>query len=265
MKGRSTAPQKGKGVVEERLDRGPSTGIEEGELQDKTPPRCSHTPSMFEDQRGASILAPAPPVPSPDASVQEMRQAILLLTQLVAAQAQRQDGDHDNRGWRKGVNSSQSDRGFRGVPPQFPRPRFDGPTYSRSPRDLKASSSQMQSGSSQKRSSVPRCTQCRRLHGGPCRRGSDVCYACARPGHVKRNCPSLRGKGKVRVTEVVADSSSPTRPPRPRSQMLVSSARDRRTPSPSGSQHHIHALAERRDFESSPDMAPGILLAPLYD
>ena len=211
-----------------------------------------------------------------------MRQAILLLTQLVAAQAQRQDVGHDNRGWRKEENSSGFDHEFRGAPrqqfsrhsvrstsgapPQFSRPRFDGSTYSRSPQSLRVSSSRIRSGSSQTRSSVPRCTQCRRLHWGPCRRGLDVCYACARPGHLKRNCPSLRGKSEVRTTGMVMDSSSSACPPRPGPQMLVGGDRDQRgTPSPSGSQHHIHALAERQDPESSPDIVPGILLVSSYD
>ena len=79
--------------------------------------------------------------------------------------------------------------------------------------------------------------------------GSDVCYACARPGHVRRDCPSLRDKDKVRSTGVVAGSSSSARPPRPRSQVLEGGGRDQREMSSlRGSQRHTYALAGQRNL-----------------
>ncbi|XP_060200456.1 B3 domain-containing protein At4g01580-like [Lycium barbarum] len=59
---------------------------------------------------------------------------------------------------------------------------------------------------------------------------------------------------------LVASSSSLVHPPRPRPQMLMGGNRNQRgTPSPSESQHHIHAFAERTDPESSPDTTPDVV------
>ena len=118
MDGKATTAQKGKAVIAEGLEQGPPTDVGESEPQNKALPWIPRTMPTSEDQRAAPTLAPAPPVPSPDTSGQEMRQAILLLTQLVAAQAQRQDMDHGNRGRRKRVNSSRFDHEFRGAPRQ---------------------------------------------------------------------------------------------------------------------------------------------------
>ena len=81
---RVTAAEKGKIAAERRRP----VNIEEGESHNEATSRAIRTPPMSEEQEGAPTPAPAPPVPPPEAPIREMRQAILLLTQIVATQAQ---------------------------------------------------------------------------------------------------------------------------------------------------------------------------------
>ncbi|XP_059315576.1 uncharacterized protein LOC132066244 [Lycium ferocissimum] len=149
---------------------------------------------------------------------------------------------------------------------QFPRLRFDRPTYLRSGQGSRVLNSQYRGEFSQMRPPASQCPQCRRLHAGPCRLGSDVCYACAWPGHFMRECPFRYGRGRVQPTGIAVGSSSLVRLPRQRLQISAGCDRDRGgTPSSSGPQHHTYVLARRQDLESSPDIVPGILLAFFYN
>jgi len=83
-----TATQKGKSVAGESTTRAPRVTKARGESHSDIPSNTSHSPSTPEELLGAPTQAPAPirSAPQPDASCQEMRDAIQLLTWLVAAQ-----------------------------------------------------------------------------------------------------------------------------------------------------------------------------------
>ena len=85
-KRKATAAQKGKAVAEKKVER----ELEEGESHNEAPPAPA-------GQERVPAPAPAPPVPPPAAPGQQMAEAIQLLTQLVAAQAQQQDTDPRDR------------------------------------------------------------------------------------------------------------------------------------------------------------------------
>ncbi|XP_059292212.1 serine/threonine-protein kinase STE20-like, partial [Lycium ferocissimum] len=97
VKRKATAAQKGKTVAGKRIEREPPAEVEEGESHNETPPQTFHAPPVSAEQRGVPAPAPAPPVPPPAAPGHQMAEAIQLLTQLVAAQAQRQDVDPGDR------------------------------------------------------------------------------------------------------------------------------------------------------------------------
>ena len=83
--GKATAAQKGKVTTKRQAEREPPTNVEESESQSEAAPNV-------EEQGGASA-----PIPPPGASGQQVSEAIHLLTQLVAAQAQRQDAGPRDR------------------------------------------------------------------------------------------------------------------------------------------------------------------------
>ena len=81
-----------------------------------------------------------------------------------------------------------------------------------------------------------------------------------------RDCPSLRGRDKVRSTGVVVGSSSLVRPPRPRPQVLEGGGGDQRElPGLRESQRHPYASAGRQNPEYPSDINPGIFFVkPLW-
>ena len=92
IKRKATMAQKGKTAAEKRAERAPQTVVEESEPQDAAQSQSSQTVPITEEHERAS--APARP---PDASGQDVKEAINLLTRLVAAQTQRQSSGH--RAW----------------------------------------------------------------------------------------------------------------------------------------------------------------------
>ena len=84
-KGKATATQKGKATTKRRAEREPPATVEASESQNEAAPD-------IEEQGGASA-----PIPPPGASGQQVSEAIHLLTQLVAAQAQRQNAGPSDR------------------------------------------------------------------------------------------------------------------------------------------------------------------------
>ncbi|XP_070017218.1 uncharacterized protein [Nicotiana sylvestris] len=113
---------------------------------------------------------------------------------------------------------------------------------------------------SQMRPQFPRCDRCGQNHFGPCRQGSDACYACGQPCHIMRHCPMTGGGGMAQPTTSTGASYSSVRPPR--QSMHTSAGRGRGRVGTSGSgvqQNRIYALSSRRDLESSPDVVTGIL------
>ena len=43
---------------------------------------------------------------------------------------------------------------------------------------------------------IPKCTTCGKKHSGKCLAGMDGCFGCGNMGHMMRNCPKLKAKGK---------------------------------------------------------------------
>ena len=78
-------------------DGGAPAVVEESESQSAAQSQSSHTVPISEEREGASAPAPAPPAPPADASGQDVKEPINLLTQLVAAQAQRQSSGYGDR------------------------------------------------------------------------------------------------------------------------------------------------------------------------
>ncbi|XP_009773629.1 uncharacterized protein [Nicotiana sylvestris] len=110
------------------------------------------------------------------------------------------------------------------------------------------------------RPQFPRCDRSGRNHFGPCRQGSDACYACGQSGHIMRHCPMTSGGGMAQPTASAWAFSSSVRPLR--QSMQTSAGRDRGRFGASGSrgqQNRIYALSSRQDLESSPDVVTGIL------
>ncbi|XP_060185837.1 uncharacterized protein LOC132615291 [Lycium barbarum] len=194
-------------------------------------------------------------------------------------QHQRSECEHD-RGYNKRDRSSGPMNEFRGGHrQQFSRhsghsmtsapPRFSGQRFDRSTHFGPCQSffgSQFRGDSGQARPPVPRCSQYGKLHWGQCRLGAEVCYACGRPGHIMRDCPSVGGRGRTQPSGSVAGSSSSIHPMGPGSHASVGHGRGRgRVPSSGGPQHRIYALAGRQDLESSPDVVTGILSVFSHD
>ncbi|XP_059311482.1 uncharacterized protein LOC132063067 [Lycium ferocissimum] len=85
---RDLAGQRGKAMTDEGTSRVAPVYVGQGESQSEALSRSSQNPSIPDGYRGAAAITP--PVPPHDTLGQEMWDAIRLLTQLVAAQAQRQ-------------------------------------------------------------------------------------------------------------------------------------------------------------------------------
>ncbi|XP_060210276.1 uncharacterized protein LOC132637128 [Lycium barbarum] len=92
-KRKATMAEKAKRVAASRVER----ELEEEESHNEAPPQTVPTPSAPAEQGRVPAPAPAPPVPPAAAPGHQMAEAIQLLTQLVAAQAQRQDVDTGDR------------------------------------------------------------------------------------------------------------------------------------------------------------------------
>ncbi|XP_060182212.1 uncharacterized protein LOC132611868 [Lycium barbarum] len=84
----------------------------------------------------------------------------------------------------------------------------------KSAQSSRASSSQIRSGFSQMRPSLPRCIQCGKLHVRQCCLGSDGCYTCDQLGHMMLDYPLRGGGGVVQPTGSIAGSSTFVHPPR---------------------------------------------------
>ncbi|MCF8704077.1 hypothetical protein L3055_11120 [Corynebacterium sp. MC-02] len=83
-----TKRNKGKGKEIEVVVGLASQGRQQSEAQDEYLSQTSSTPSA-PDEPGSSEIPPEPPV---DTTVQELRNAVQLLTRIVASQGQRQEG-----------------------------------------------------------------------------------------------------------------------------------------------------------------------------
>ncbi|XP_070039402.1 uncharacterized protein [Nicotiana tomentosiformis] len=93
MPPKTTATQKGKSMAGKISSRMPRVTRARGESHSEIPSQTSRTSPSPGELRGAPAPAPAPvrSAPQPDVPSQEMRDAIQLLTRLVAAQAQCQE------------------------------------------------------------------------------------------------------------------------------------------------------------------------------
>ncbi|XP_059291858.1 uncharacterized protein LOC132045322 [Lycium ferocissimum] len=89
VKRKATAAQKGKAMTKRQIEREPPTNVEGVESYNKAPSNTSSTPPVLEEQEGASAPAPMSTVSPPAAWGQQKTEAIHLLKQLVADQAQR--------------------------------------------------------------------------------------------------------------------------------------------------------------------------------
>ena len=111
---------------------------------------------------------------------------------------------------------------------------------------------------SQRGTSIPQCGQCGRFHPGPCRHGSDACYACGQMGHKRRECPTVGGGSRGQPAGSMAGSFPPAHPSRQTSQAPVGRGRDRGgAPSSVGPPHRLYALTGRQDPEPPADAATG--------
>ncbi|XP_019258535.1 PREDICTED: uncharacterized protein LOC109236775 [Nicotiana attenuata] len=236
--------------------------------------------SVAEELRGAPAPAPAPvhSAPQPDAPGQEMRDAIQLLTQLVAAQARHQEigigrADssisarvHDFINLDPPVftraDPNEDPQEFteaflrRYLPPELRRARVDRFLTLRqgnmSVRQYnlqfdslaRASGSQYRGELNQMRPPMPRCAQCGKQHTRQCRMGLGICYTCGYSGHIMRDCP-MRGDASIaQPVGSVAGSSSSIRFPGQGLQAPMSRSRGRdRASSSSSPQNRIYALA----------------------
>ncbi|XP_059292124.1 uncharacterized protein LOC132045550 [Lycium ferocissimum] len=210
-----------------------------------------------------------------------MAEAIQLLTQLVAALVQRQDVDLGDRtdgmtiariqAHAQNLEEQQqsqksecdSDRGrskkarSSGAGSKYKRGQRQ--QYSRRGQSSRVLGSPSGGAPRQTKSSIPRCSQCRKFHPGPCRHGSDACYACGQIGHKMRECPSMGDSGKGQPAGSMAGSFPSVRPPGQTSQAPTGRGRERGgAPSSAGPPHRIYALTGRQDSEPSLDAATGI-------
>ncbi|XP_070040992.1 uncharacterized protein [Nicotiana tomentosiformis] len=299
MPPKTTVAQKGKSMAGEITNRVPRVTRSRGESHSEITYQTSHTLPSPGELRGAPSPAPAPVrlAPQLDAPGQLMRDAIKLLTRLVAAQARRQEVGigHADRFVSARV------RGFINLdPPVFTGedPNEDPQVFidrmqrtlrvmkntvtelvelasyrlqdvavnwyeswelSRGPgQNFSASGSQYRGESSQMRLRLPRCAQCGKNHVGKCRMGLGVCYTCGYPGHVMRDCPTRGDVSIAQPAGSVTGSPSSVRPPRQGSQAPMSRGRGRGGASSlSGPQNRIYALIGRQDQELSPDVVTG--------
>ncbi|XP_049391428.1 uncharacterized protein LOC125855762 [Solanum stenotomum] len=108
----------------------------------------------------------------------------------------------------QGIKDRRHLQPSRPPPQQFQGSRFDHQEQSDSGEGSRASGLQQQRGSSQARTSPPRCITCGKMHFGRCRQGSTSCYSCGQEGHGWRNCPTIGQSGTGQSTMSVVGSSS---------------------------------------------------------
>ncbi|XP_060182304.1 uncharacterized protein LOC132611966 [Lycium barbarum] len=112
------------------------------------------------------------------------------------------------RGGQRQQYSRHSSQSVASAPPLFAGKGFDRSIYSREGQSSRVLGSPLGGAPSQKRPSILRCNQCGKFHSGPCRHGSNACYACEQIGNMMRECPSVDGSGRSLPAGSMEGSSS---------------------------------------------------------
>ncbi|XP_060217036.1 uncharacterized protein LOC132644459 [Lycium barbarum] len=120
------------------------------------------------------------------------------------------------------------------------------------------SGSQSQSSVTQSNFTNPICAKCGKRHPGECCSGSNICYGCGQPGHIQRNCPSVRQGTGGNQTQSVNSSV-------PHNNQTQAGRVPARSGNTSGGPNRLYALIGCQDIDNRTDVVTGILTVFSFD